>query len=150
MNHKISIPGNEMTLVLIGVNFGLLLEGFLYPRNQGQTIKQVHMVYVCECVAPLKINVEHNSLEVWFRLLYFPFFSWVMAVGEPAINLPVFFSQVRIHVIKCSSGLQAKNLHPNNFQVSNAPQIVQVPLGNMFGTDLRCPIQLPMVAHFPN
>ena len=28
-----------------------------------------------------------NSLEVWLED-HFPFFSWVMAVGEPAVNLP--------------------------------------------------------------
>ena len=30
--------------------------------------------------------MEHVLMEVWFRY-HVPFFSWVMAVGEPAVNL---------------------------------------------------------------
>ena len=37
---------------------------------------------------PLKVNMEHNR----FGSDHVPFFSWVMAVGKPAFNLPGFFS----------------------------------------------------------
>ena len=37
---------------------------------------------------PWKINGWNiNSMEVWLED-HFPFFSWVMAAGEPAVNLP--------------------------------------------------------------
>ena len=121
---------------------------FCTPRNKGQTIKQFIWYMYVSVLHPWRLT--WNIIPWRFGSNHVPFFSWVMAVvREPAINLPVFVSQVRIHVI-FSSCLQAKNLHPNNFQVSNASQIVQVPLGNLFGTDFRCPIQLPLVAHFPN
>ena len=34
---------------------------------------------------PWKINMEHNSLEVLVQIIFLSF-SWVMAVGEPAVK----------------------------------------------------------------
>ena len=49
-------------------------------------------------LTPLKIN-GWNIISWRLGSDHFPFFSWVMAVGEPAVNLPGCSSQEGIYLI---------------------------------------------------
>ena len=89
-----SIQSLVMLLIFI------ILPIFDYPMTSGWTTPStctvsyaLHQFFLVQCFndsiytrKTLKINLEHNSLEVWFRS--FSFSKWVMDVGEPAANLP--------------------------------------------------------------
>ena len=75
---------NDVHVYPIGSMYGIFT--YMYHKKTTKIHVGKYTSSMDPTGTPLKINMEHNHLGL--VQIIFPFFSWVMAVGEPAVNLP--------------------------------------------------------------
>ena len=76
---------NDITSTKLGAKAGFARKKIKSGGRKSTVDGSKRSIYCIIVDTPWKINMEHNhgGLED-----HFPFFLWVMAVGEPAVNLP--------------------------------------------------------------